>query len=51
MSAYAITIRQLGRPPLRLYAIGTSSCAVRDHVAAHFGVCGLFVTPLAWSRA
>lgn len=51
MSAYAITVRQLGRPPLRLYAIGTSSSAVRDHVAAQFGVCGLLVTPLAWSRA
>lgn len=50
MSAYAVTVRQLGVPPLRMYAIGTSSCAVRDHVAASFGVCGLFVTPLVWGR-
>lgn len=46
MSAFTVTVRQLGRPPLTFYAIGATSWAAGESIAAHFDVCGISVTPL-----
>ena len=46
MSAFTVTVRQFGRPPLTFYAIGATSCATGESIAAHFDVCGISVIPL-----
>ncbi|MFS2004633.1 hypothetical protein ACEN9F_13505 [Duganella sp. CT11-25] len=46
MSAYSVTVRQLGHPPLKFYAIGAGSGDVGDFIALHFGACGISVKPL-----
>jgi hypothetical protein len=46
MSAFAVTVRQLGQPPLKFFAIGAGSGDVGDFIALHFGACGITVKPL-----
>jgi hypothetical protein len=36
VSAYRVTVRQLDRPPFRIYAIGASSGAVGEAISAHY---------------
>lgn len=46
MSAFRVTVCQLGQPPLKFYAIGPSSGAVGESIACRFGACGITVKHL-----
>ncbi len=45
MSAYMVTVRQCGQPPLTYSAIATDSCALVIAAQDEFGPCSVSVKP------
>jgi len=53
MSAYTVTVRQLGHPPIYSVAMGTSSAAVGEFIAARYSAAdapAITIHPLNRSR-
>lgn len=45
MSAFVVTVRQLGLPDVVYPAIGPDSASVQMAAYDHYGACGVSVTP------
>ena len=46
MSAFMVTVRQLGAAPLVFFAIGRDSATVAIDAASRFDACGVTIKPL-----